>query len=252
MPLNPEYARENASPADPVRDSRHGRTWRTLPAQRTEVQLLSSPAFLQWLKRPVRISRPGAASSVSGKHAAGNLLERGGEDKSGTWSERQLILDESDRWRFEGGAGYQPVLIDAASIPPEIHAALFNVADSIASASFGIRWSRRLRLISIQPTIAPPFVIRGDHVDQKQQGDFIGTYTAQGSGVVSIDYPPSETPPPEALARTGKRGLPQMRRVQDVGCFYSIYGESRVSPTEHSAAALEDGRISLTFRFVHI
>ena len=252
MVPQPRYPRDSVSLPDPARDGRFGRTWGFLPSQSLSYRVLSSNALSTWIRRPIHIPRPGAVASSTNSRSASSLLEFGGGTDNATWDERQLILDECDRWRFTS-TRYNPVLFNEAFIPDDVRTALLDVSETIAYSAFGIRWRNRVRLVSVQVTSMAPSTFRGDHVDLPDQGDFIGTYTAQGSCVVGIECAPDETPSPAALAQlSSRRHKPQIRRIQDPGCFYSIRDASRDKPTEHCAAALEEGRIAITYRFNYV
>ena len=93
-----------------------------------------------------------------------------------------------------------------------------------------------------------PNAQRGEHTDDKEQGDFIATLTVAGEALVAIDYTPSEQPPVDA-PKNRKTNAPMMERRQTAGQYYTICGESRQHPAEHRAFATTNGRLSISLRF---
>ena len=82
---------------------------------------------------------------------------------------------------------------------------------------------------------------RGWHKDLEEQGEYIATYTARGSGQVLIERLPKEA------ADLG----PVLTREQVVGQFYGIFDASRYK-VKHAVHASTQGRIGLTYRYCEI
>ena len=118
----------------------------------------------------------------------------------------------------------------------------------VASAQYGDTWRKVVTPLSIQVTKMPAGNVRGDHEDLPQQGDFIATYTASGSGTINIERTLAEERArrKSICKRHTKRS--QIRRHQKVGSFYGICAESRWN-CKHGVQASGAGRVSLTYRF---
>jgi hypothetical protein len=184
-------------PAPPPKSGRddadkYGRLWYELGPRQSARRVLESPLFLEWVRRPVNPSGRG-----------GGILEPGNTDVTRT--ERQLLFSEEDAWRFESGAGYHPMLISEAAIPTAIYAALMYVHDQTAGHAYGPGWRTRVRGISIQITQMDPGDDRGDHNDSEKQGEFIASYTAQGSCDIRLCYAAAEPKPPTRLTAPDRR-----------------------------------------------
>jgi hypothetical protein len=169
-------------------------------------------------------------------------------DSQRTMFERQLLFDGVDDTPFRGAAGYRPLRFHALSMPDDINAALLFVRDEVARNAFGMAWPQRVRPLSVQITEMPPNADRGDHNDLKDQGTFIATYTASGSGDMRLCYAEGEEAPPHS-PRSSVNGKPQMVRRQDEGCYYSMAGASLADGTLHGVRAHAAGRVSVTYRF---
>ena len=212
------------------KDDGPGRTWGTFGYRMSHVKMLSSVAFLDWLRTPL----PGR----------GDLLERGNGD--GTRCERQLILSNDYLENFKGAAGYQPYLMNDVHAPVAIKDAILCIGGLCAGAAYGPDWKSRVGLMSVQITQMNALNHRGEHNDLPSQGEFIASYTAHGSGNVLIEYTSEETPPADAFTSRNRR--PCMVRRQEAGDFYTMAGPS-LHPAQHAVYAHDDGRVSLTYRF---
>lgn len=217
----------------------YGRLWYELGPRQSARRVLESPVFLEWVRRPVNPSGRG-----------GGILEPGNTDVTRT--ERQLLFSAEDAWRFESGARYRPMLISEAAIPTEIYAALMYVHDQTAGHAYGPGWRTRVRGISIQITQMDSGDDRGDHNDSEKQGEFIASYTAQGSCDIRLCYATAEPKPADAPHSARPPYPPQMVRGQSAGCYYSMRGPSLAKGIYHGVRAHAEGRLSVTFRFVSI
>ena len=212
-----------------------GRRWHQLGPRITARQVLRSPAFAAWFRRPRQESGRGSG-----------LLEPSNSQSS--MLERQLLFDGADDAPFKGAAGYAPMRFDSLAMPDDIKDALIFVRDEVARNAFGVAWPQRVRPLSAQVTDMPSNADRGDHNDLRGQGTFIATYTASGSGDMRICYAEGEEAPPQS-PRSKVNGKPQMVRRQDEGCYYSMEGASLADGTLHGVRAHAAGRISVTYRF---
>ena len=157
-----------------------------------------------------------------------------------------------DMPRFRSGAGYQPLLIAEAAIPADLYAALISIRDMTASHAYGPEWRTVVRELSVQITRMQPGDDRGDHNDPVNQGEFISSYTAQGSCDIRLCYTTAESPPVGAPRSVKSPHRQQMVRRQEAGWYYSMRGLSLGSGTYHGVCAHAQGRLSVTFRFAAI
>ena len=157
-----------------------------------------------------------------------------------------------DMPRFRSGAGYQPLLIAEAAIPADLYAALISIRDMTASHAYGPEWRTVVRELSVQITRMQPGDDRGDHNDPVNQGEFISSYTAQGSCDIRLCYTTAESPPVDAPRSVKSPHRQQMVRRQEAGWYYSMHGLSLGSGTYHGVCAHAQGRLSVTFRFAAV
>ena len=122
-----------------------------------------------------------------------------------------------------------------------IRNAILHLRDVLIIAQYGSQWHRRYRPLSIQISWMPSNDKRGWHKDLEEQGEYIATYTARGSGQVLIERLPKEA------ADLG----PVLTREQVVGQFYGIFDASRYK-VKHAVHASTQGRIGLTYRYCEI
>ena len=216
-------------------DDGPGRKWHQLGADFPAVTTLSSAAFSEWLRQPIRVHG----------HGSGLLAPSSSENSR---RERQFVLSPEYAAYFRGAQGLAPFDFHNTDIPSDFRDSLLRIQEVVARKAYGSAWQRRLAPISIQITEMDAFDDRGDHNDLPRQGTFIASYTARGSGEVRVCYTRSETPPANApRSRVNQR--PQMIRTQHTGSFYLLYGQSLEDGILHGVSALEHGRLSITYRF---
>ena len=239
-----------------VSDHVHGRMWSSISPSQSCVTVLSSEEFLNWLDTPQQLPRPGASSAVRRAGARSHLLEHSTRlsegkrevDLSLVRMERQFVFRAGDQCHFRKVGGYSPLVFNEVDMPSHIRAAIIKVQEIVASAQYGDTWREVVTPLSIQVTKMPAGNVRGDHEDLPQQGDFIATYTASGSGTINIERTLAEERArrKSICKRHTKRS--QIRRHQKVGSFYGICAASRWN-CKHGVQASGAGRVSLTYRF---
>ena len=94
-----------------------------------------------------------------------------------------------------------------------------------------------MRVGAWQLSIADEGCKRGWHYDNPKHGDVISTMTIGGDGTVRLEAVPEETSAPAAEFQQSK------------GCFYTLFGVG-LSSARHEVTAGNDGRVSVTFRYV--
>ena len=223
----------------------YGRLWGQLGERTQSVRVLSSSLFSEWVESPIR-HRTGVVS----------FLETAARDKYGTeiYGERQLLHSREDAHLFIGTARYMPLLLEDLECPEPIRDALLDIQSRVAGNAYSAQWRSYVRPISIQITRMSAHADRGDHNDAPHQGTLIGTYTASGSGDVRICYASPEVsagvPAGSPLSTVNSR--PMMIRRQTAGHFYTMHGNTLDKGTLHGARAHGEGRIGVTYRFVHL
>ena len=221
-------------------EAKLGRMWNELPFGDATRALLESDEFLEWLERPQCVKRPGASSTAVRPGASSSLLESS-TNLPNTRMERQFVFERVDLPRFQGGAKYSPWVFDDVDFPVNIRNAILHLRDVLIIAQYGSQWHRRYRPLSIQISWMPSNDKRGWHKDLEEQGEYIATYTARGSGQVLI----------ERLSKEAADLGPVLTREQVAGQFYGIFDASRYD-VKHAVHASAQGRIGLTYRYCEI